>query len=595
MARTRPYSAPARTTSPRLRRPAWTSTVATGPRPLSRLDSRITPVAGPWSGALSSSSSACSSRLSSRSSTPCPVRADTGTNMTSPPQSSGINSYLLSACLTRSGSASGLSILLTATTIGTPAALACSIASTVCGITPSSAATTSTTMSVTRAPRARIAVNAAWPGVSRKVMHALGRLDVIGADVLGDAAGLGSRHLGAADVVEQRGLAVVDVAHDGHHRRPRHRLAVVLDVHREALLGRGRVHGDGLVTHFLHHQHRGVLVERLVDGRHHPHAHQGLDQLGRLDGHRLGELGDGDGFGHAHLAHDRRGGLLETVLAPQARAGRGAGLAAAAELGGDVQLLAAALAEAVVLVALGGLAAAALLFGLGRLALGRRRRRGLRGGGGGRGRLRLGLRLGRVAAALGRLCLGLAARLLGTLTLELLGLAALLGGDLPRFLFTLAALFGLALERLALGRQPRRILAAAALLTARGRGDDAAPLAHFDRDRLGRSAAHAGSASGGARQTDLADAAALQGHAPRLAAAVAAAQEFEQLQLLGVGDRVIRRAFLHTGVRELLQQALDGRTDGFRQLFDRYFRHGVPLGFVRGDLNRPPLSRFPDP
>jgi hypothetical protein len=43
----------------------------------------------------------------------------------------------------------GLSILLIATIIGTLAALACLIASIVCGITPSSAATTSTTMSVT--------------------------------------------------------------------------------------------------------------------------------------------------------------------------------------------------------------------------------------------------------------------------------------------------------------------------------------------------------------------------------------------------------------------------------------------------------------
>ena len=71
---------------------------------------------------------------------------------------------------TRSGFASGLSILLMATIIGTFAALACWIASTVCGITPSSAATTSTTTSVTLAPRARIEVKAAWPGVSMKVI-----------------------------------------------------------------------------------------------------------------------------------------------------------------------------------------------------------------------------------------------------------------------------------------------------------------------------------------------------------------------------------------------------------------------------------------
>ena len=43
------------------------------------------------------------------------------------------------------------------------------MASMVWGITPSSAATTSTTMSVTLAPRERMAEKAAWPGVSRKV------------------------------------------------------------------------------------------------------------------------------------------------------------------------------------------------------------------------------------------------------------------------------------------------------------------------------------------------------------------------------------------------------------------------------------------
>ena len=66
-----------------------------------------------------------------------------------------------------SGSDPGLSILFTATMIGTFADCACAIASRVCGITPSSAATTRMTMSVTDAPRARIAVNASWPGVSR--------------------------------------------------------------------------------------------------------------------------------------------------------------------------------------------------------------------------------------------------------------------------------------------------------------------------------------------------------------------------------------------------------------------------------------------
>ena len=96
--------------------------------------------------------------------------AETSTSTTSPPIDSTCTSYCSSSVRTRSGLASGLSILLMAMIIGTFAALAWLIASTVCGITPSSAATTRITMSVTLAPRARIAVNAAWPGVSMKVI-----------------------------------------------------------------------------------------------------------------------------------------------------------------------------------------------------------------------------------------------------------------------------------------------------------------------------------------------------------------------------------------------------------------------------------------
>ena len=120
--------------------------------------------------AFSSRTSACSRIASSSSSIPVPAFADTCTNWLSPPHSSGKMPYWESSFLTRSGSASGLSILFTATTTGTCAAFACWIASMVCGITPSSAATTRTTMSVACAPRARIEVNAACPGVSRKVI-----------------------------------------------------------------------------------------------------------------------------------------------------------------------------------------------------------------------------------------------------------------------------------------------------------------------------------------------------------------------------------------------------------------------------------------
>ncbi len=101
---------------------------------------------------------------------PTPFLAEISAHSTSPPNSSTTMSCCSSSCFTRSGLASGRSILFTATMMGTPAALAWLMASTVWGMTPSLAATIRITMSVTWAPRARMAVNAAWPGVSRKVM-----------------------------------------------------------------------------------------------------------------------------------------------------------------------------------------------------------------------------------------------------------------------------------------------------------------------------------------------------------------------------------------------------------------------------------------
>ena len=106
-----------------------------------------------------------------RSSIPVRCLALTATAITSPPYSSMSTLLSASSCFTRSGLASGLSTLLIATIIGTRAARTWSMASLVWGMTPSSAATTMIAMSVTCAPRARMAVNASWPGVSRKTMR----------------------------------------------------------------------------------------------------------------------------------------------------------------------------------------------------------------------------------------------------------------------------------------------------------------------------------------------------------------------------------------------------------------------------------------
>ena len=138
--------------------------------PLSILDSITTPEAKPVADALRSNISDCNNILSLSLFKFSFFVADTSTNKVSPLRSSAINSYCIKSFLILLIFLSGKSHLLMATIIGTFAALECWIASTVCGLIPSSAATTSTTMSVIFDPLALISVNAACPGVSIKVI-----------------------------------------------------------------------------------------------------------------------------------------------------------------------------------------------------------------------------------------------------------------------------------------------------------------------------------------------------------------------------------------------------------------------------------------
>src|SRR5512146_1512576 len=138
-----------------------------------------------------------------------------------------------------------------------------------------------------------------------------GRL--VGADVLRDPAGLGRDDGCLADRVEQRRLAVVDVAHDRDDRRARdERLLGVLEARRLFLLG-------GVLDRHLALQLGGDQLDLLVGERlrRRPHlaeVHQRLDDLRHRDAERLREVADGD----AGLDGDRTGrlhGLLLLALA----------------------------------------------------------------------------------------------------------------------------------------------------------------------------------------------------------------------------------------------------------------------------------------
>ncbi len=130
-----------------------------------------------------------------------------------------------------------------------------------------------------------------------------GQGDLIGADMLGDATSLASRHIRMAQRVQQAGLAVIDMAHDGDDRRARLQLGIrVLFALQAQLNVRIRDAAD-LVAEFGDDQLGGIGVDGLGDGGHHAHFHQGAHHIAAGGGHAVGEFLHGDGFGQHDLAH----------------------------------------------------------------------------------------------------------------------------------------------------------------------------------------------------------------------------------------------------------------------------------------------------
>ena len=139
-------------------------------------------------------------------------------------------------------------------------------------------------------------------------------LDLGRADVLGDASGLARGHVGGPDSVEQRGLAVVYVAHDGDDRGPGLELGLAVLAPVDALFLLDLlvvVDHDG--DSELHSQeHRGLFVEVLVYVGHDAHLHERHDGLGGGPFDLLAEAREGDGY----VDHDAAGsgGFGEELL-----------------------------------------------------------------------------------------------------------------------------------------------------------------------------------------------------------------------------------------------------------------------------------------
>ena len=116
------------------------------------------------------------------------------------------------------------------------------------------------------------------------------------ADVLGDAAGLARNDAGMANRVEQRGLAVIDMTHDGDDGRTGHEVVLGVVVHDGVLLF-GR-HDAYLAPEVIGYELDQVVGHGLGKRENLPEHEQALDDVVGLDGQKLCKLGDRGALRH---------------------------------------------------------------------------------------------------------------------------------------------------------------------------------------------------------------------------------------------------------------------------------------------------------
>ncbi len=130
-------------------------------------------------------------------------------------------------------------------------------------------------------------------GIEERDVASVVQLDIVCADMLRDTSGLAGNHVGLADIVQQRRLTVVHVAHDGHDGRTALQfLLLVLNM----LYGLGHVCGYefGLESELLGHDVDGLGIQALVDRHHHAEVHTcGYDFVDG-DVHQAGQVVGGN-------------------------------------------------------------------------------------------------------------------------------------------------------------------------------------------------------------------------------------------------------------------------------------------------------------
>ena len=130
------------------------------------------------------------------------------------------------------------------------------------------------------------------------------RLHLVRTNVLSDPTRFARHNLGISDRIQQRGLTVVDVAHNGNNRRTRFEIFFLVIDRVDYVFNIGIRNAHNVVAEFFDNQFGCICVNRLVLSHHHAHLHEGFHHLTHTFSHSIGQLGHHNCLGQLYVAHN---------------------------------------------------------------------------------------------------------------------------------------------------------------------------------------------------------------------------------------------------------------------------------------------------
>ena len=127
-------------------------------------------------------------------------------------------------------------------------------------------------------------------------------LNLIGADMLGNAAGFTGDHPRITDRIQKRGFPVINMAHNRDDWRTRLEIFRTINHLVNHILNIRIRNAHNFVTKLFYDQLSCILVDGLVLCHHHAHLHQRFHNIRDPLSHTIGQLLHHDRVRHLHVA-----------------------------------------------------------------------------------------------------------------------------------------------------------------------------------------------------------------------------------------------------------------------------------------------------